>query len=227
VGLGWDRIEPWDYIVNNVSAEYHKHYPMCDLDDIKQHLYEWFLTHPKKLDEWEAIGKRDAKNLIYRSLRNHALDYCQYWKARALGYEVEDLFFYTPEMVETLLPAVLLDSREVLPQLNLGNTGKSGLVSESGNALVMLAEIAKVCVGLSDEDKQALHLRFALGYEYPEIVKTLELNTEDAARQRVRRAVKRIINKLGGYKPYDDSEDSPSEETATETPEEETITELV
>lgn len=225
MGLEWERIEPWDYIVVNVSAEYHKHYPMCDLEDIKQNLYEWFLTHPNKLNEWESIGKRDAKNLIYRSLRNHALDYCQYWKARALGYEVEDLFFYTPEMVETLLPAVLLQSVEVLPQLNLGQTGKSTLISESGNGAVMLAEIAKVCVGLSEEDKQALHLRFALGYEYPEIVRILELNTEDAARQRVRRAVKRIINKLGGYKPYED-EDSPSEETATETPEEETITEL-
>jgi DNA-directed RNA polymerase specialized sigma24 family protein len=198
---------------------------MCDLEDIKQNLYEWFLTHPNKLNEWESIGNRDAKNLIYRSLRNHALDYCQYWKARALGYEVEDLFFYTPEMVETLLPAVLLQSVEVLPQLNLGQTGKSTLISESGNGAVMLAEIAKVCVGLSEEDRQALHLRFALGYEYPEIVKVLELNTEDAARQRVRRAVKRIINKLGGYKPYKD-EDSSSEETAIETPEEETITEL-
>lgn len=225
MGLKWERIEPWDYIVVNVSSEYHKHYPMCDLEDIKQNLYEWFLTHPNKLNEWESIGNRDAKNLIYRSLRNHALDYCQYWKARALGYEVEDLFFYTPEMVETLLPAVLLQSVEVLPQLNLGQTGKSTLISESGNGAVMLAEIAKVCVGLSEEDRQALHLRFALGYEYPEIVKVLELNTEDAARQRVRRAVKRIINKLGGYKPYKD-EDSSSEETAIETPEEETITEL-
>lgn len=73
MGLDWERIEPWDYIVNNVSAEYHKHYPMCELDDIKQNLYEWFLTHPNKLDEWEAIGKRDAKNLIYRSLRNLSL----------------------------------------------------------------------------------------------------------------------------------------------------------
>lgn len=225
MGLDWERIEPWDYIVNNVSAEYHKHYPMCELDDIKQNLYEWFLTHPNKLDEWEAIGKRDAKNLIYRSLRNHALDYCQYWKARALGYEVEDLFFYTPEMVEMLLPAVLLESKEVLPQLNLGNTRSGSLVSEGNNVLVMLAEIAKVCVGLSDEDKQVLHLRFALGFEYPEIVNTLQLNTEDAARQRVRRAVKRIINRLGGYKPYVDDE-SPSEDTEEST-EEETITELV
>lgn len=222
MGLDWDRIEPWDYIVVSVASEYHKHYPMCDLDDIKQNLYEWFLTHPKKLDEWEAIGKRDAKNLIYRSLRNQALDYCQYWKARALGYETEDLFFYTPEIVEALLPAVLLDFVEVLPQLNLSSGSKSGLISESGNGMVMKAEIAKVCVGISKEDKQVLHLRFAMGYEYPEIVKILELNTEDAARQRVRRAVKRIINKLGGYRSYED-EESPSEETAIETSEEDIV----
>lgn len=222
MGLDWNRIEPWDYIVVNVSAEYHKHYPMCDLDDIKQNLYEWFLTHPKKLDEWEAIGKRDAKNLIYRSLRNHALDYCQYWKARALGYETEDLFFYTPEIVETLLPAVLLDSVEVLPKLDLGGVSRGSLASESGNGLVMKAEIAKVCVGLSAEDQQALNLRFAMGLDYPEIAEALQLNTEDAARQRVRRAIKRIVNKLGGYRPYED-EDSSSEDSATESPEEELL----
>lgn len=223
--MNWDRIEPWQYIVTSVASEYHKHYDMCDLEDIRQNLYEWFLTHPNKLDEWEALGKKDAKNLIYRSLRNQALDYCQYWKARTLGYEVDDLFYYTPEMVETLLPSVLLGSVATLPVLNLGKTGKSSTLAESGNLSTMIAELEKVCVGLSAEDKNVINLRFALGYEYPEIVKELDLNTEDAARQRVRRAVKRIINKLGGYRPFKDEDESPSEENL-ETPEEDTIVEL-
>jgi DNA-directed RNA polymerase specialized sigma24 family protein len=69
---------------------------MVELEDVKQSLYEWFVEHPKKLTEWESIGDSDAKNLIYRSLRNQALDYCQRWKAKSLGYEVSDLFYYQP-----------------------------------------------------------------------------------------------------------------------------------
>jgi DNA-directed RNA polymerase specialized sigma24 family protein len=88
----------------------------------------------------------------------------------------------------------------------------------------MLAEIGYVYEKLSNEDKTVLIMRFQLGYEYPEIVKKLELNTEDAARQRVRRAVKRIINKLGGYKPQIE-DDFPSEEEL-ESPEEEVTAEL-
>ena len=105
--MNWQRIEPWDYIVIAVASEYHRKYSMVEYDDIKQSLYEWFAEHPNKLDDWEAIGKRDAKNLLYRSLRNQALDYCQRWKAKSVGYEVSDLFYYAPEVVEAILPAVL------------------------------------------------------------------------------------------------------------------------
>ena len=82
--LDWDRIKKWDYIVVAVSAEYHKKYEMVELEDIKQSLYQWFVEHPNKLHEWESIGEKDAKNLIYRSLRNDALDYCQKWKAKGV-----------------------------------------------------------------------------------------------------------------------------------------------
>lgn len=229
IKMQWERIEPWEYIVTSVASEYARYYSMCDLEDIRQTLYEWFLKHPRKLTEWENLGNKDAKNLIYRSLRNQALDYCQYWKAKSLGYETEDLFFYTPEMIETLLPAVLLDNLAVLPVVDLGSTGKSGIASEGNNMQTMLAEISKVYAGLSGEDKQVLIMRFQLGYEYPEIVDKLELNTEDAARQRVRRAIKRIINKLGGYKPQVDEDFPPGDYTLGETfeaPEEEVTAEL-
>ena len=61
--MDWERIEPWEYIAVSVAAEYHKKYDMVELEDIKQSLYEWFLEHPNKLDEWESIGPKDAKNL--------------------------------------------------------------------------------------------------------------------------------------------------------------------
>jgi hypothetical protein len=50
--MNWDRIEPWDYIVDYVSIEYHRKFTMVEVSDIKQSLYEWFATHPNKLDEW-------------------------------------------------------------------------------------------------------------------------------------------------------------------------------
>ena len=154
--LLWERIEPWDYVVTSVASEYHRKYDMVELEDIRQSLYEWFLEHPKKLDEWEAIGHKDAKNLIYRSLRNQALDYCQTWKAKSIGYEVSDLFYYEPEMVEALLPAVLQGNLTVMPVLNLGNPGRPSAPSEGGNMMAMMVEIDSAYHKLSQEDKTVL-----------------------------------------------------------------------
>lgn len=216
--MNWERIEPWDYIVVSVAAEYHKKYDMVELEDIKQELYGWFLEHPKKLDEWEAIGKKDAKNLLYRSLRNQALDYCQKWKAKSIGYEISDLFYYEPVMVEALLPAVLRKEFTVMPVLNLGKTGKPPAPSEGGNMMAMMVEIDNAYSKLNTEDRKVLFLKYAESFDYADIASEMELGSEDAARMRHNRAIKKLITRLGGFKPYLDKEsaDKPDEVVDTD-----------
>lgn len=210
--MNWERIEPWDYVVVAVAAEYHKKYDMVELDDIKQELYGWFLEHPKKLDEWEAIGKKDTKNLLYRSLRNQALDYCQKWKAKSIGYEVSDLFYYEPEMVEALLPAVLREEFTVMPVLNLGKTGRPPAPSEGGNLMAMMVEINDAYFKLSTEDKTVLFYKYAESLDYAAIASEMKLGSEDAARMRHNRAIKKLITRIGGFKPYLDK-DAPDKTT--------------
>jgi DNA-directed RNA polymerase specialized sigma24 family protein len=200
--LPWERIEPWDYIVAHVADEYHKKYNMVEREDIKQSLYEWFLEHPNKLDEWEAIGKKDAKNLIYRSIRNQALDYCQTWKAKSVGYETSDLFYYEPDMVEALLPAILRKDFTVMPVLNLGKTGRPPAPSEGGNMMAMMVEIDAAYNKLSTEDKTVLFYKYAESLDYASIAKEMELGSEDAARMRHNRAIKKLITRIGGFKPF-------------------------
>lgn len=208
--MQWERIKPYDHIVVSVAAEYAKKFEMCELEDIKQVLYIWFVKHPNKLDNWEAIGPKDAKNLIYRSLRNEALDYCQYWKSKSLGYEVQDLFYYTPEMIENLLPAVLRDDVGALPVITLGTIHGSSTPAESGNLATMMAEISKGYNRLNEDDKKVLFMRFALSAGFDEIKTAMALGTEDASRMRVKRAIKHLIVKSGGYRPKPDQEDDPA-----------------
>lgn len=204
--LPWERIEPWDYIVAHVADEYHKKYNMVEREDIKQSLYEWFLEHPNKLDEWEAIGKKDAKNLIYRSIRNQALDYCQTWKAKSVGYETSDLFYYEPAMVEALLPSILRKDFTVMPVLNLGKTGRPPAPSEGGNMMAMMVEIDLAYSKLSVEDKTVLFYKYAESLDYGAIAKEMELGSEDAARMRHNRAIKKLITRIGGFRPFLDKD---------------------
>ena len=191
---------------------------MVELDDIKQSLYKWFLEHPNKLNEWEAIGHKDAKNLLYRSLRNEALDYCQKWKARVGGYEVSDVFYYEADVVEALLPAVLRDEMTVLPILNLGKTGKPPAPSEGGNLMAMMIEIDSAYLKLSVEDRTILFYKYAESLDFPAIAAEMKLSSGDAARMRHNRAIRKLIARIGGFRPWldKDSENNVEGEPSSE-----------
>jgi len=212
--MKWERIEPWDYIVSHVADEYQKKFSMVDREDIRQSLYEWFVSHPMKLTEWEGLGKKSAQNLLYRSLRNQALDYCQIWKAKTLGYEVSDLYFYDAAVVEAILPAILLGDVTEAPKLNLGMPGKPSAPAEGGNLMAMMAEVKAGFIKLSDEDKNILYKKHANSMTYGAIAEELELPSDDAARMRHKRAIKRLITRLGGFRAFldKDGQDEPNKD---------------
>jgi DNA-directed RNA polymerase specialized sigma24 family protein len=210
--IEWNRIEPWKYVVDAVAYEYHKKFDTIEAEDIRQCLYKWFVEHPNKLDTWEAIGPKDAKNLIYRSLRNEALDYCQKWKAKSGGYEVSDIFYYEADMVEALLPMVLRAEWGVTHKLNLGRQGRPSAPSEGGNLMSMMIEVDYGYYKLSKEDRKLLFLRYAEGLDFGVIAEDMELGSEDTVRMRHKRAIKKLINKIGGFKPFRDEDFEHKEE---------------
>jgi DNA-directed RNA polymerase specialized sigma24 family protein len=211
--MDWKQIEPWEYIIVAVATEYHKKFNVVEYDDIKQSLYQWFPEHPNKLEEWVAIGPKDAKNLIYRSLRNQALDYCQRWKAKSLGYDVSDLYYYESDVIEALLPPVLRNEWGVTHKLNLGRPGRPSAPSEGGNLQAMMIEIDSAYLKLNKDEQNILFLRYAESMDYGDIAKELDCGTSDAARMRSNRALRKLVAKIGGYRPFVDVDTTPPTET--------------
>jgi len=218
--MNWERIQPWQYIVDAVAVEYSRKFDMVEIEDLRQSLYQWFMEHPNKLDEWEAKGERDAKNLIYRSLRNQALDYCQKWKAKSVGYDIGDLYYYTAEIIEALMSPVLRGEFNASHKLNLGRVGRPSAPAEGGNLIAMMIEIDYVYWKLGKEDRRILFMRHAESLDFKEIANFLSLGSEDAARMRHKRAVNRMIRKLGGFKPFPDYDSDGKEQDAIDGEEE-------
>ncbi len=212
--MNWDEVKKWDYVVDTVALEYSRKFDMVEIEDLRQALWLWFSEHPNKLKEWEAKGEKDAKNLIYRSLRNQALDYCQKWKAKSIGYEVDDLYYYAPEIIEALLPSVLRNEYNSAHKLNLGRVGRPSAPAEGGNLVAMMIEIDYTYWKMGKEDRKILFMRHAEGMDFKEMANFLSLGSEDAARMRHRRTINRLIRKLGGFKPFleDDSVEEKEEE---------------
>jgi RNA polymerase sigma factor (sigma-70 family) len=187
-------------MVGTIAYEYSRKFHMCDADDIRQELWIWFLEHPNKVSTWEAIDVKQSVKLIARSLRNAAKDYCQREKARAVGYKVEDNYYYDREVVELLLPSVLRRDLNAPSMTELGFTKAKKVASEGGNWFAMMADIDKALSRLTQEQLTIVYLRFGDGCDNATLATELGIS-EDASRMRVNRAVNNLLNFLGGSRP--------------------------
>jgi RNA polymerase sigma factor (sigma-70 family) len=187
-------------MVGAIAYEYSRKFHMCDADDIRQELWVWFMEHPNKVSTWNLKDQKDSDKLIARSLRNAAKDYCQREKARAVGYKVEDNYYYDREVVELLLPAVLRKDLNAPAMTELGFTKAKKVASEGGNWFAMVADIDRALSRLTQEQLSIIYLRFGDGCDNITLSKELGI-TEDASRMRVNRAINNLLNFLGGTRP--------------------------
>jgi RNA polymerase sigma factor (sigma-70 family) len=187
-------------MVGAIAYEYSRKFHMCDTDDIRQELWVWFMEHPNKVSTWNLKDQKDSDKLIARSLRNAAKDYCQREKARAVGYKVEDNYYYDREVVELLLPAVLRKDLNAPAMTELGFTKAKKVASEGGNWFAMVADIDRALSRLTQEQLSIIYLRFGDGCDNITLSKELGI-TEDASRMRVNRAINNLLNFLGGTRP--------------------------
>jgi hypothetical protein len=83
--------------------------------------------------------------------------------------------------------------------------------------MVMMIEIDKAYRKLSTEDRTVLFYRYAESMDYGDVATEMNLSSEDAARMRHNRAVKKLITRMGGFRPWSDKDiDSKSEDTKDE-----------
>ena len=201
-------VQEYDLLVSSLAQEYSRKYSIVETADIKQILWMWFVTHPNKYTDWSKLPPKDKEKLIAKSLRNAALKYCEQEKARKFGYDMVDLYYYDPSVIEAFLPSILADTYEIpskILDLNF-KFGKSGEVTDGNNWLVLRSDIEKAFNKLAEAKQNILRLRFTTdNYEWNELAK--ELNTSaDGARMRVTRAINSLIRILGGWRTFNDTD---------------------
>jgi hypothetical protein len=121
------------------------------------------------------------------------------------------LFYYEADMVEALLPSVLRGEFGVTAKLNLGRPGRPSAPNEGGNLMAMMIEIDYAFWKLPKDDRKILFLRHAESLDFAKIGEELDMGTEDAVRMRHKRAIKKLIHKVGGFRPYRDDDLEPQD----------------
>lgn len=198
-----EQVDEWANLVNHIGYEYSKRYDMVDRQDIIQEIWLWFLTHQRKLYEWEELGKKDQTKLVNKSIRNAATRYCEKEKAKIIGYELRDLFYYDKATVEIFLPSVIFKEYEIPEGIKASGPKEKGTSdpAEGGNWIAMRADISRGYDKIDEKHQEILRLRYM---DESRTLKQLGDSlgiSEDAARKRIDRAIKSLINKIGGKRP--------------------------
>jgi len=197
-------VDEYKLLVSTLASEYYRKYPVTEAEDIRQILWVWFLTHPVKYTEWSKLPPKDKERLIARSLRNAALKYCEQEKARKVGYDISDLYYYDPSVIEAFLPSIIGNTYEIpskIKDLNF-KFGKSGEVTDGNNWLVLRSDIEKAFNRLTEAKQNILRIKFSVeNYEWSDLGKELDTSA-DGARMKVNRAIASLIKILGGWRTY-------------------------
>jgi hypothetical protein len=187
-------IEDYNDLVQTLAAEYARRYTMVERDDIGQELWVWFVGHPRKYKEWSELEQKDRDKLIAKSLRNAALKFCEKEKARKIGYDMSDLYYYDVSVIEVFLPSIIGESYEIPTKIkDLGGTVKTSEISDGNNWLSLRSDIAAGYYKLSEAKQNILRLRFSI--EQPDwtlLAKDMN-STPDGARMKVQRAITSLI----------------------------------
>jgi hypothetical protein len=206
--MNQEYITEYDSVVASLAVEYHRRYPMVDALDIQQILWLWFVTHPTKYTEWSALDQKDKDKLIAKSLRNAAIKFCEKEKAKTVGYELLDLYYYDATVIEAFLPSIISESYEIpikIKDLNF-KFSKSEPSNDGNNWLVLRSDIANAFYKLTEAKQLVLKVRFSTdSSDWSLISKDLK-TTPDGARMKVQRAINSLIRNLGGFRPYTDED---------------------
>ena len=200
-------IDEYNELVQTLAAEYARRYTMLERDDIGQELWVWFVGHPRKYKEWSALEQKDRDKLIAKSLRNAALKFCEREKAKKVGYDMSELYYYDASVVEVFLPTIISESYEMPSKIkDLGNSVKGSEVNDGMNWLVLRSDIATAYYKLPEAKQNILRLRFSMEQpDWATLAKEMD-STPDGARMKVQRALNSLIKHLGGWRPYNDED---------------------
>jgi hypothetical protein len=215
-------ISEYSNVVQQLSSEYARRYGMLERDDIAQELWVWFVGHPRKYKEWLELQQKDRDKLIAKSLRNAALKYCEKEKARKVGYDTSDLYYYDVSVVEAFLPSIIAGTYAIPTSIqDLNAKFGSGNLADGNNWLALRSDIAAAFGKLSDAKQNILRLRFSIDSpDWLLLSKDMD-STPDGARMKVQRAINSLTKNLGGWRPYQEDDVVETKEEVDEQPAEE------
>lgn len=202
-----------DDLISISSSVVHRRFAgYVDRDDLIQELRVYVLQRPKLEDDLDTaytVDKDETKwvaRKIMARFRRHIEKYSRKEKASRLGYQTGDEFFYDTAIVAQMLPIALQFDRHgvnLVDKVDDGQPRRAAAPAEGGNLMAMTIDIRAAFDLLTKEDQLLLEARYGIDpMTLGELAEKLEVSDSTVDRH-VQRALRNIIDKLGGPTPWE------------------------
>lgn len=176
------------------------HRGLVSTDDLYQHMSLWALEHWHKIEQWSVDDSLKYK--LRKTFYNEAQKYVAKERARHSRAPYTDTFFYTHEVLHELLRDVWEHAGWTdTPDMSSEYISHTSKPSEGGNRLALLSDVAAGLDRLNKNDRDLLRLRYAQGgMDFAALAESYG-TTDEAIRKRVKRALNKLQDRLGGEPP--------------------------
>jgi hypothetical protein len=178
----------------------------AEVDDVKQELLEWSLKRADKIQEWLSpnLPKQEYKLGVKRLAKtfNRMADrYCRKEKAKKLGYSIHDEAFYSPALVEQLLPFAFNNNIETKDPNSEFVSNGGGDPATAGSFLASMYDIRIALRKLTIESYEMVRMRYEDNVILADMV-TYFNQSDSTISRKINMAVKKMSKELGGESPW-------------------------
>lgn len=188
-----------------ISQRYRRY---AELDDIRQAMNEYAWKRKDKVQEYLLRDDPDEKRMGYKAfstfIRRAGERFARKEKAKALGYELGDEYFYRLELIESLIKVVGSGEAYLANQVfdpDVHGVKNKKLANEGNNLIAMISDVDRAMKKLDLRMQGILNARFANDQPLNEIAAAWDISPQ-RVEQLVAKGVRDIAESLGGKSPY-------------------------
>jgi sigma-70-like protein len=189
----YDEMKP---LVERAARNARSNFPdYIKLDDVEQ--ATWVAAYENQASLTKAMEKEGGEGLAMYILLRNAREFALAEDAAINGYDTEDIYMYSEEVVKSLLESAFeYDDWQSFSTFGDSQPRSKKDPSMSGDFVAMLVDVKAAAEKLSEDSYNALVWYYKYHYTYAMLADTLDIS-EEAARKRVKRAVGAVRRNLG------------------------------
>ena len=202
----WDEVNEINIsIAWGLSKRYHR---FVELADLRQAMNEYAWKRRDKVAQYlireDPIEIKQGYKAFSTFMRRAGERYARKEKARTLGYELGDEYFYRLDLIENLIKVAGTDESYLANQVfdpDVHGVKAKKPANEGNNLAAMIADVDRAMKKLDPRMQGILTSRFVNDMPLADIAEAWDISPQ-RVEQLVAKGIKDIADKLGGVTPY-------------------------